>query len=100
MPPTASSAASSTNSTPSRFVRNASDSSAVVVSATASTGSGATPATTSRITAASASRSRQTSNGRDAARRSSPFRHTAFVLAPPTSRPITPPMRDPPRTCE
>ena len=100
LPCNASCAASSTNSTPSRFARNASESSAVVVSATASTGSGATPATTSRITVASASRSRQTSNGRDRARRSSPFRHTAFVFAPPTSRPITPPMRDPLRPCE
>ena len=66
--PSAASAASSTNATPSRLVRNASESSAVIVIATASAGPPATSATTSRSTAASASRSRQTSNGRETVR--------------------------------
>src|SRR3954447_12794014 len=81
--PSASSAAASTNATPSRFVRNASDSSAVIVIATAS----ASPASaaTSRSTAASASRSRQTSNGRETVRNDDPSRRAAFVFAPPIS---------------
>ena len=81
--PSASSAASRTNATPSRFVRNASDSSAVMVIATAS----ASPASaaTSRSTAVSASRSRQTSNGRDTVRSDVPSSRAAFVFAPPMS---------------
>ena len=64
--PSAASAASSTNSTPSRLVRNASDSSAVIVIATASAGPAS--AATSRRTRESASRSRQISNGRETVR--------------------------------
>src|SRR5215218_4704423 len=81
--PSASSAALSTKDTPSRFVRNASDSSAVIVIATAS----AAPASaaTSRSTAASASRSRQTSNGRATVRSDAPCSRAAFVFAPPMS---------------
>jgi hypothetical protein len=82
------------------LVRKASESSAVVVSATASAGAGDSPETTSRSTVSSASRSFQSSNGRVTVRRSPPFRRTAFVFAPPTSRPITPAMRDAPRRCE
>ena len=82
-PPSAASAASSTNATPSRLVRNASDSSAVMVIATAS--ASPTSATTSRSTAASASRSRQTSNGRETVRSDVPSSRTAFVFAPPMS---------------
>ena len=81
--PSASSAAASTNATPSRFVRNASDSSAVIVIATAV----ASPASaaTSRSTAASASRSRQTSNGRETVRSVVPSSRAALVFAPPMS---------------
>ena len=77
--PNASSAASSTNATPSRLVRNASDSSAVIVIATAS----AVPS--SRSTAASPSRSRQISKGRDTVRSDVPSSQAAFVFAPPMS---------------
>ena len=83
--PRASCAASSTNATPSRLVRNASDSSAVIVIAMASAGPAATSAATSRRTAASASRSRQTSNGRETVRSDSPSSHAALVFAPPMS---------------
>ena len=79
--PNAASAASSTNATPSRLVRNASDSSAVIVIATASAGSAAI----SRSTAASPSRSRQTSKGRDTVRSDVPWSQAAFVFAPPMS---------------
>src|SRR4051794_21745708 len=81
--PSASCAASSTNATPSRLVRNASESSAVIVIATAS----AAPASaaTSRSTVTSASRSRQTSNGRDTVRSDAPSNHAALVFAPPMS---------------
>src|SRR5215211_4152556 len=81
--PSASSAASSTNATPSRLVRNASDSSAVIVIATASAGPAS--AATSRSTPASASRSRQTSNGRETVRSAAPCSRAAFVFAPPMS---------------
>src|SRR5215203_1063681 len=66
--PSASCAASSTNATPSPLVRNASESSAVIVIATARAGPPATSAATSRSTADSAARSRQTSNGRETVR--------------------------------
>src|SRR3954453_13556270 len=81
--PSASSAAARTNATPSRFVRNASDSSAVMVIATAS--ASAASAATSRSTAVSASRSRQTSNGRETVRSEVPWSQAAFVFAPPMS---------------
>jgi hypothetical protein len=81
--PSASSAASSTNDTPSRLVRNASDSSAVIVMATKSLGPAS--AATSRSTAASAWRSRQTSNGRETVRSDVPSSRAAFVFAPPMS---------------
>src|SRR4051812_6344144 len=80
--PSASSAASSTNRTPSRLVRNASESSAVIVIATAY--AGPAPAT-SRRTPASASRSRHTSNGRETVRSAVPSSQAAFVFAPPMS---------------
>src|SRR3954471_1764328 len=81
--PSAHCAASSTNATPSRLVRNASVSSAVIVIATAS----AAPASaaTSRSTVTSASRSRQTSNGRDTVRSDAPSNQAALVFAPPMS---------------
>ena len=73
-------------STPSRLVRNASESSAVMVIATAPAGPPATSAATSRSTAASASRSRQTSNGREHRAQRLPRRsHAALVFAPPMS---------------
>jgi hypothetical protein len=78
----------------------ASASSAVIVSATSSTGSAPSSATTAPRTEPSASRSRETSNGRETVRPASPLRHTAFVLAPPTSSPITPGIRDASRPCE
>ena len=83
--PSASWAASRTNSTPSRFVRKASESSAVIVIAIAGAGPAATSAATSRSTAASASRLRQTSNGRETVRSPSPSSQAAFVFAPPMS---------------
>src|SRR3954471_5781515 len=83
--PNASSAASSTKVTPSRLVRNASDSSAVIVTATACGGPAATSAATSRSTVASASRSRQTSNGRESVRSDAPSSQAALVFAPPMS---------------
>ena len=83
--PSASCAASSTNDTPSRLVRNASESSAVIVTATAWAGPPATAAATSRSTAASAARSRQTSNGRETVRSESPSSQAALVFAPPMS---------------
>ena len=93
--PNAAAVASRTKRTPSRLVRNASQSSAVIVSPTASGASAATSAATARSTAASASGSRQTSNGRDAVRTGpAPVRAAALVLAPPTSRAITPVTRD------
>ena len=61
-------------------MRNASDSSAVIVIATASAG----PAN-SRSTAASPSGSRQTSKGRDTVRSDVPSCQAAFVFAPPMS---------------
>src|SRR4051794_32014704 len=81
--PSAASAASSTNATPSRLVRKASDSSAVMVIATASAGPAS--AATSRSTVASASRSCQTSNGRETVRSDVPRDHAALVFAPPMS---------------
>src|SRR3954451_21049471 len=81
--PSASCAASSTNATPSRLVRNASESSAVMVIATASAGPAS--AATSRSTVVSASRSRQTSNGRETVRSELPYSRAAFVFAPPMS---------------
>src|SRR3954447_8730104 len=83
--PSESSAALSTNATPSRLIRNASDSSAVIVIATASAGPAATSAATARSTPESACRSRQTSNGREAVRSDVPSRQAAFVFAPPMS---------------
>src|SRR5918994_25530 len=83
--PSACCAASSTNVTPSRFVRNASESSAVIVIATACAGPAATSAATSRSTADSAARSRQSSNGRVTVRSDSPSSQAALVFAPPMS---------------
>jgi hypothetical protein len=83
--PSASCAASRTKETPSRFVRNASESSAVIVIATACGGPPATAVATSRNTAVSAARSRQTSNGRETVRSVSPCSHAALVFAPPIS---------------
>src|SRR4051794_34050109 len=87
----ASSAASSTNATPSRLVRNASDNSAVIVIATASAGPAS--AATSRTTRASASRSRQTSNGRETVRSDPACSRAAFVFAPPMSIASVAPLR-------
>src|SRR5215216_5665568 len=83
--PSASSAASSTNPTPSRLVRNASESSAVIVIATACAGPVATSSATSRSTPESAWRSRHTSNGRESVRSDVPSSQAAFVFAPPMS---------------
>src|SRR4051794_19208344 len=84
-PASASAAAVSTNATPSRLLRNASDSSAVIVIATASAGPAAPSAAPSRSTCESAERSRQTWNGRDTVRSVVPSSQAAFVFAPPMS---------------
>ena len=56
-----------------------------MVMATPSAGPADTSAATSRSTVASASRSRQTSNGRDTVRSASPSSQAALVFAPPMS---------------
>src|SRR4051794_9346016 len=56
-----------------------------MVMATPSVGPADTSAATSRSTAASASRSRQTSNGRETVRSASPSSQAALVFAPPMS---------------
>src|SRR4051794_607080 len=56
-----------------------------MVIATPSVGPADASAATSRSTAASASRSRQTSNGRETVRSASPSSQAAFVFAPPMS---------------
>src|SRR3954462_11199885 len=56
-----------------------------MVMATPSVGPADASAATSRSTAASASRSRQTSNGRDTVRSASPSSQAALVFAPPMS---------------
>src|SRR4051795_5614583 len=81
----ASSAAPSTNVAPSRLVRNAADSAAVMVIPAASVAPAATAAATSRSTPESAGRSRQTSNGRETVRSDVPSSQAAFVFAPPMS---------------
>ena len=83
--------ASSTKPTPSRFVRKASDSSAVIVTAVPS--AGPSSAAIAASTPGSAALSRQISNGRLSVRtrrpRGSASTRAAFTLAPPTSQPIT-----------
>src|SRR5262245_34546070 len=83
--------ASSTKPTPSRLVRKASDSSAVMVTAVAPAGPSSAPI--ARSSPGSASFSRQISNGRLRTRTRGPPGPTstraALTLAPPTSQPTT-----------
>src|SRR6476469_3452541 len=84
-------AASSTKATPSRFVRNICESSAVIVIAWPSSADVPTPAANERSSGVSERGSRCISNGCERAASTTPARTRAtLVFTPPMSQPITP----------